>query len=1396
MAIERAMVEEVEERVHSWGRRHPVLRIAAIGLLSLLLLLSAAIWMLDSAPGHRLIADRIGALRPGSGLRIRIGRIDGSIWSRATLRDLRLYDTRGLFLEAPEIALDWRPTTWVANKLWIRSAQTDLLILHRLPALRPSPKKGPLLPGFDIHVGKLHIGRLRLEPPVSGRRQAVRLDASADIHAGRVLLKLDAASTARDRLNLQLDSEPDRDRFDLDAKLIGPADGVIAGMTGWKKPVDGVIAGKGRWTRWKGRATLDVGDVRLIELALTADRGRYALDGTLEPTSFLSGKLQRLTAPIIGVKGAATLADRQLNGSLALRSPAIELAVAGTLDLANSAFRDVTLDARLFKPPAFFPNMTGRNIRLHASFDGPFGTADYGYALTADHAAFDTTGFDAVRAEGKGKLSDPPVRLPVRLSARRVTGVGDVAGGILGNLRVDGVLLVTAQKVTGRGLKLRSDRLSGDLSLVLDLRTGVYDVGLSGKLLRYFIPGIGIVDVSSDLKVMPGAAGRGTMVAGRGRAWVRRFDNGFLRSLAGGLPSIDTRLRRGPDGILHFERLVLTGPEIRISGNGYRRRDGTFYFKGSGQQARYGPLQMTLDGNISRPKIDLLLASPMPALGLANVTVKLDPTAQGFDYSAEGGSRLGPWGSRGAVLLPAGQPATIAVTAVAVSGAKGSGSVRSDPGGFTGRIDLGSDGTISGPLIFSVERGLQKIEAHLRARRATLGGPVAVTIGRGRLDGTMLLDPAGLEVNGNVALFGTTMKGVTLGRGRAAVALKGGNGSITANLAGARGRGFQLTTVARLAGDSVTVTAEGAIDRRPIRIETPAVFNRDGDGWRLDPATLAFAGGKATVAGRFGGSTTEVKAGVQSMPLSVLDIFYPELGLSGIATGDVDYRIERGARIPTGRANLKIRGLSRSGLVLTSRPADVALAAVLTDRVAAGRAIVSSGGKVIGRGQARITNLPSTGDLPDRLSAGQLFAQLRYGGPADTLWRLFGIETIDISGPVSMGADISGSGANPVIRGSLRSTQARMESAVTGMVISNIAAAGRFDGSRLVIDKLSGQTRGGGTISGRAAFDFAAPQGLGMDVAVDAQNAQLLNRDDIGATVTGPLTISSDGNGGTIAGDVRLVRGRFQLGRAAAVATIPQFETIELNRPDDDDDLRRRAPWKLAIKVDSRNQLAVTGLGLDSEWRGKLDLGGTIENPAINGRVDLVRGGYEFAGRRFDLDRGSIRFLGETPPDPLLDITARANLNGVSATISVTGTGLKPEIRFTSIPALPEDELLSRLLFGTSITNLSAPEALQLAAAVGSLRGGGGGLNPINAVRRAAGLDRLRILPADPTIGTGTAIAAGKYIGRRTYVEVISDGQGYSATRVEFQITRWLSLLSSISTIGRQSASVKVSKDY
>src|SRR3546814_7491334 len=92
------------------------------------------------------------------------------------------------------------------------------------------------------------------------------------------------------------------------------------------------------------------------------------------------------------------------------------------------------------------------------------------------------------------------------------------------------------------------------------------------------------------------------------------------------------------------------------------------------------------------------------------------------------------------------------------------------------------------------------------------------------------------------------------------------------------------------------------------------------------------------------------------------------------------------------------------------------------------------------------------------------------------------------------------------------------------------------------------------------------------------------------------------------------------------------------------------------------------------------------------------------------------------------DLAATTEQEDINATIAITGSTQDPHIAFTSTPALPQDEVLSRLLFGSSPENLSATEAIQLAAALNSLRGGGGGLNPLGTLRPATGIDRLRIL--------------------------------------------------------------------
>jgi translocation and assembly module TamB len=106
-------------------------------------------------------------------------------------------------------------------------------------------------------------------------------------------------------------------------------------------------------------------------------------------------------------------------------------------------------------------------------------------------------------------------------------------------------------------------------------------------------------------------------------------------------------------------------------------------------------------------------------------------------------------------------------------------------------------------------------------------------------------------------------------------------------------------------------------------------------------------------------------------------------------------------------------------------------------------------------------------------------------------------------------------------------------------------------------------------------------------------------------------------------------------------------------------------------------------------------------------------------------------------------------------------------------------------------------EAIQLASALNSLRGsGGGGLNPLGKLRSATGFDRLRVLGADDTTGRGTSLAAGKYLTDDIYVEIVTDARGFTATQLEIALTRALSILTSTGSFGGSSGSVRYSKNY
>ncbi|MCW2370249.1 translocation/assembly module TamB domain-containing protein [Sphingobium sp. B11D3D] len=1368
----------------------------SLSVILLIVALVVALWggvrWLDSEGGHRFIIRKIAQWEATSGLRITVGAIEGRVFNDMVLRDVRFFDTQGQFARVDRADVSWYPLGWLSNRLDLDRLHIHSADLSRRPALKPSTSpKQPLLPGFDIRLADLRVDRLGIGPAVLGEAHVVRAIGNADVRSGRAVIDLLAtAPRTGDVLRVALDSRPDDRRFDLDAIVVGPQGGVIASTLDAQQPVSLRIHGDGDWRRWKGRLTALTANRLTANVALTAVEGRYQAKGPLA----LLGPLEPLTA--LGSQQAQIETDvrfdnRLLSGTASLAMPAAKLTANGGVDFGRNRFDELRVSAVVARPGQLAKGVAGQSVNLRARLSGAFDAMEVGYLLTSAELRQGGLALRNIRLEGEGRLNGPRGRFPIRLTAQALTVGQRAVDERLRNLVIQSVLLKNGDDLRMDRSDVRASGFRGQIEGQGNLGSGSYLASFRGGLNGLEIAGLGRLDLDAVLRLARPPQGQSSF-SGTARATMRRLDNRFLLGLGEGLPIITSQVGLAPGGGIALRDLRLVAPALTLVGQGRIDGAGQLDLRGQGEHRDYGPLQLALAGKPDRPRVDITLARPLPAVGLANVHALLTPDDQGYAVTVEGGSMFGTFAATGAILLPRGGAATISVADLGVSGVTVRGDLVPVDGGLQGALSL--SGPAEGAVTLGMVDGVQRIGFDVDLSGANFTGSPGIVINRGSLEGEALLRPGAVTINANAQGRGVRVGGVRIGRFAGALKLVNGEGTATVSMNARTGRSFDLQARAGIAPNRISIDLDGSLDESAIRLDRTAVFSREGDGWRLAPATLRMQRGALRLSGFLGATRTELNATMQAVPLLLLDLANDDLGLGGTMDGTAHY-VAPVDGPPTGKLNLRVKGLTRSGLALSSAPIDMGLNAELDTRRLAARAVVARGGKVVGRAQALVTPLGS-GSLSQRLFRSPLQAQFRYAGDADTLWRLTNVEIVSLGGDLRLSASAGGTLSDPRIEGTLSTRNGRITSPVTGMVIRDVQASGRFNGSQLSIPDLQGRA-GSGKVTGTAVFDLSAERGIGMDIALQADRAVLMDRDDVGATVTGPVRIVSSGSGGTISGNLEAVSSRFTLGRASSSTEIPRLRLVEINRSGDQvERARADAPWRLDITAKAPRGLIVEGLGMQSEWSADLKIGGLATAPAFSGVATLTRGTYDFAGRRFDLQEGRLTFTGSTPVNPRLDIRAVADVQDLSATINVTGTSMRPIIAFSSIPAMAQDELLSRLLFGTSIANLSAPEALQLASAVAAFQGGGGGLDPINAVRRATGLSRLRVLAADTTTGRQTSIAAGKNIGEHLYVELITDGQGYSATSIEYQITRWLALISTVSTIGRQSAAARISKDY
>ncbi len=207
-------------------------------------------------------------------------------------------------------------------------------------------------------------------------------------------------------------------------------------------------------------------------------------------------------------------------------------------------------------------------------------------------------------------------------------------------------------------------------------------------------------------------------------------------------------------------------------------------------------------------------------------------------------------------------------------------------------------------------------------------------------------------------------------------------------------------------------------------------------------------------------------------------------------------------------------------------------------------------------------------------------------------------------------------------------------------------------------------------------------------------------------------------------------------------------------------------PRLVNLVIAAERDIFVRGRGFDSEWKMDLTVTGDAAAPVVTGAIEKVRGRFDLLGRSFDLTRGRLTFDGGREIDPRIDVSLELEANGIRGGIVVQGRASAPELRFASTPALPEEEVLPRLLFGQSSQSLSGPQAIQLAVGVATLLSGDGG--PLGFARDATGLNVLRV---EGETVEDASVTVGRNIGENIFVGASQglDGRG-SAVTVEVEV--------------------------
>ena len=1352
--------------------------IGGLLVLAIIALIGGRMYIVSDA-GRDLVTGFVQGQKISRYGRINVYGLKGDLFDDFTLERVTVTDRDGVWLDARNVRVDWSYWPLVTRRFHASEISADVIQVIRRPVLdAPSGEPGGPQP-IDVDIDKFSA---RVELLEGFSKEYGRWDLSGEVDLPRrgakhATVRADSLNRPGDYLRLAATFGGELEDTRIDLRANEAQGGPLAGAMGYSpdEPFSAV-----------GVVNADIvhARVRTGQFTPLIVEGRFGENGS-RVSGFFDFSGSDLFAPFVERVGRTArfgfamvpAKDKAFQGvGWKLISDNVASEARGVIRMSDRSSPD---GIRLDIQTASMSRLVGSDIAGPAAYSGLFKGDAENWTLEGQATLLNANlaSYRATRIAGPLNVEVRDGRMDLNGDIRAVGGSTEgVIGGLLGATpRIqleaarmkDGALLLEKIDLDGQGLTLKG---SGSRNLLGGM-------GFRGEAQ--------LTDASRILPDAEGAFGGPIRAssAKTGAPWVLSFD-GRGRELSVGMDELDRLLGPKPrlelngklnDGRIEVDRAELTGAAGRAGAKGLIETNGRLRLAldwNAQGPFGVGPVEIggdmngrgALTGTLSQPRIDLTAGFDRVTAGALTLTdadlilsFRRGADASDGRITVTSGSNYGPARATGNFFL-GGQRIRLSDLDVNAGGVTAQGAVA-----------LSNNIPSSADLTFTARAG-----AFLASGEAN--GRIRLTDGGGS-------ESAILDVSGrNVRLAGQSWVIRTLdldGRGT----LDNLPFTLAVDVGGGVPAQFNGTGVYSRRGDAQTLTLRGGGRVREVAFTTrsPASITLDG-AQRTAHLDLGVGSGVLLADLRQDDRTAIIQADLTSVDLQTLS---PDL--RGRATGRVALR-GSGDDL-SGSANVTLQDIrsidAPRGLAVDGR-----LDATLVNNSLSIKAVASDEDAV--QASAELTLPVEASAAPLRLAIARqrpMSGNVSINGQIQPIWDLFLGGERSLAGQVAGQATIAGTLAAPRLNGRFDLSQGSYREKAVGLVLGDLTLRTSFDDTTAQIETFTANDTAGGTISGQGRIGLR--EGSGSTAQLNLTRFRVIDNDIAEARASGPITIVRGPDGNIqLSGQINIDEARIEP-EVPGSTGIVSMDVVEINRPGGDPvetEVRQRGP-QIGMDIALRStggKVRVSGRGLNVVLDVNARVRGTFTQPQLSGTANVVRGDYEFAGKRFIFDDTGRVTLSTDPKQIRLNLSATREDTALTASIDVTGTADQPKIALTSTPALPQDEILSQVLFGRSASQLSPFEAAQLAAGVAALAGGGG-FDVIGNLRELAGLDRLSFGGE----ASAVTVAGGRYITDDVYLEVIGGGEGGAAVKVEWQPRRNLAISSQFGGQGDTSLSIR-----